>query len=155
MSTHNIRFHRDVRKYLPDCTHSYLDLWSVIIFFKQLLIACHIYRKYSDRSLSKQCRPRSDTSECGFSSSTVCAFIQQFLGAVAKLLPDLEYHIQPNYHIYPYKCTAKQFRIFQVTARVLFVYFFLKAYVVGTHLICIDLSHKLHNICFYKENKKA
>ena len=28
----------------------------------------------------------------------------------------------------------------QITASVLFVYFFIKAYVVGTHLNCIDLS---------------
>ena len=31
----------------------------------------------------------------------------------------------------------------------IFVIFFIKAYVVGTHLNCIDLS--THNICLYKE----
>ena len=36
--------------------------------------------------------------------------------------------------------TVKQFCSFQITANVLFVYFFIKAYVVGTHLNCIDLS---------------
>ena len=30
--------------------------------------------------------------------------------------------------------------VIQITASVLFVYFFIKAYVVGTHLNCIDLS---------------
>ena len=50
------------------------------------------------------------------------------------------YHIRPNYRTYPYKRTVKQFRSLQITASVLFVYFFEKAYVVGTHLNCIDLS---------------
>ena len=40
----------------------------------------------------------------------------------------------------PYKHTAKPFHSFQITASVLFVYFFIKAYVVSTHLSCIDLS---------------
>ena len=34
---------------------------------------------------------------------------------------------------------VKQFRSLQITASVLFVYFFIKAYVVGTHLNFIDL----------------
>ena len=49
------------------------------------------------------------------------------------------FHIWPNYHTYPYKLTIKQFRSLQITVSVLSVYFFIKAYVVGTHLICIDL----------------
>ena len=36
--------------------------------------------------------------------------------------------------------TVKQFRNLQITASVLFVYFFIKAYAVDTHLNCIDLS---------------
>ena len=44
------------------------------------------------------------------------------------------------YRIYPYKRTVKQFRSLQITASVLFVYFFIKAYVVGIHLNSIDLS---------------
>ena len=51
-----------------------------------------------------------------------------------------QYHIQPYYHTYPYKHTVKLFRSFQITASVLFVYFFIKAYFVGTHLNYIDLS---------------
>ena len=47
------------------------------------------------------------------------------------------HHIRSNYRIYPYKRTVKQFRI-QIKASVFFVYF-IKAYVVGTHLNCIDL----------------
>ena len=35
---------------------------------------------------------------------------------------------------------VKQSRSIQITARVLFVYYFIKAYAVGTHLNCIDLS---------------
>ena len=78
------------------------------------------------------------------------------------------YRIRPNYRIYPYKCTVKPFRSLQITAIVLSVYFFIKAYVVGTHLSCIDLSMQLneypqhinaiqmstHNICLYKEKQK-
>ena len=46
----------------------------------------------------------------------------------------------PNYRTYSYKRTVKQFHSLQIIASVLFVYFFIKAYVVGTHLNCIDLS---------------
>ena len=48
------------------------------------------------------------------------------------------YRIRSNYRIYPYKRTVKQFRILQIKASVFFVYF-KKAYVVGTHLNCINL----------------
>ena len=41
---------------------------------------------------------------------------------------------------YSYKHTVKPFRSNQITASVLFVYFFIKAYLVGTHLNCIDLK---------------
>ena len=50
------------------------------------------------------------------------------------------YHIQSNYRTYPDKGTVKKFHSPQITASVLFLYFFIKAYVVGTHLNCIDLS---------------
>ena len=50
------------------------------------------------------------------------------------------YRIQSNYPTYPYKRTVEKFRRLQITASVLFLYFFIKAYVVGTHLNCIDLS---------------
>ena len=50
------------------------------------------------------------------------------------------YRIRPNYRTYPYKRTVKQFRCHQITASVFSLYFFIKAYVVGTHLNCIDLS---------------
>ena len=52
----------------------------------------------------------------------------------------MNYRIQSYYRTYPYKRTVKQFRSLQITASVLFVYFFIKAYVVGTYLNCIDLS---------------
>ena len=55
------------------------------------------------------------------------------------------YHIRPYYRTYSYKCTVKQFRSHQITAYVLFVYFFIKAYIVGTH------NRGTHNICLYKE----
>ena len=52
----------------------------------------------------------------------------------------MKYHIRPNYHTYSYKRSVKQFHSLQITASVLYVYFFIKAYVVGTHLNCIDKS---------------
>ena len=51
-----------------------------------------------------------------------------------------KYHIQPNYCTYPYKRTVKQFQSLQIIASVLYVYFFIKAYVVDTHLNCVDKS---------------
>ena len=50
------------------------------------------------------------------------------------------YRIRPNYRTYPYKRIVEKFRSLQITASELFLYFFIKAYVVGTHLNCIDLS---------------
>ena len=50
----------------------------------------------------------------------------------------LNYRIRSNYHTYPYKRTVKKFPSLQIIASVIFLYFFLKAYVVGTHLNCID-----------------
>ena len=52
----------------------------------------------------------------------------------------LKYRIRSNYRTYPFKRTVKKFRSLQITASVIFLYFFLKAYVVGTHSNCIDLS---------------
>ena len=42
-----------------------------------------------------------------------------------------------------YKRAVKQFRGLQTKARVPFVYDYIKAYVVGSHLNCIDLSMQL------------
>ena len=67
------------------------------------------------------------------------------------------YRIRSNYRTYPYKHTVKKFRSLQITASVIFLYFFLKAYVVGTHLNCIDLSMQFKwvpHICLYNENQK-
>ena len=65
------------------------------------------------------------------------------------------YRVQPNYHTYPYKCTVKQFCSLQLQP-VYYIYFFIKAYVVCTHLNCIvdAIQMGIHNICFYKENQK-
>ena len=49
------------------------------------------------------------------------------------------YRIQSNYRTYPYKRTLMKFRSL-ITASGHFIYFFIKAYVVGSHLNCIDLS---------------
>ena len=49
----------------------------------------------------------------------------------------LIYRIRSNYCTYPYKRTVKKFHSLQITASVIFLYFLLKAYVVGTHLNCI------------------
>ena len=51
-----------------------------------------------------------------------------------------KYRIRSNYRTYPYKHTLVKFRSLQITASVHFIYFFIKAYVVGSHLNCIDLS---------------
>ena len=53
---------------------------------------------------------------------------------------NMTYCIRSNYRTYPYKRTVEKFRSLQITASVLFLYFFIKAYVVGNHLNCIDLS---------------
>ena len=58
-------------------------------------------------------------------------------------MTDTDYCIQPNYLTYPFKHLVKKFRSLQVTASVLFVYFFIKAYFVGTHLNCINLLMQL------------
>ena len=49
--------------------------------------------------------------------------------------------------------TVKQFRSLLFTANILFAYFFIKAYVVGTHLNCIHLFIQIttHNRCFYED----
>ena len=49
------------------------------------------------------------------------------------------YCIRPDCCTYPYKRIFKQFHGLQITASVLCVYFFIQAYVVGIHLLCIDL----------------
>ena len=60
----------------------------------------------------------------------------------------LIYRIRPNYRTYPYKRTVKQCRSRQVKASVVFVYFFIKAYVVGA------IQMNPHYTCFYEENQK-
>ena len=57
-----------------------------------------------------------------------------FLAVLLRENRNHTYHIQPNYHTYPYKRTVKHFLSLQITASALFVYFFIKAYVLGTHL---------------------
>ena len=57
-----------------------------------------------------------------------------------------KYLIRPNYRTYSYKHTVKQFGSLQITASVLFVYLFIQAYVVGTHLNCIDLSMQFKRV---------
>ena len=69
----------------------------------------------------------------------------------------MKYRIRPNYRTYPYKRTVERFRSLQITASVLFVYFFITSYVVGTHFELhrqVDaIQMGTHNICFYKENQ--
>ena len=48
--------------------------------------------------------------------------------------------IGPNYRTDHYRHAVSYFRSLEITASVLFVYLFIKAYVVVTHLNCIDLS---------------
>ena len=54
------------------------------------------------------------------------------------------YCIRFNYRTYPYKRTVKKFRSLQITASVLFLHFFTKAYVVVTHLNCINFQLKTY-----------
>ena len=58
----------------------------------------------------------------------------------------------------PYKRTVKQFWSLQITARVLFVYFFIKAYVVGTHLTstcgCSSDEYPQHMLLLRKSENK-
>ena len=54
--------------------------------------------------------------------------------------------------------TSNSFSL-KITASVLFVYFFIKAYVVGNHLNCINLlmaiQMSIHNIFFYKDKNST
>ena len=59
---------------------------------------------------------------------------------------DAAYCIWANYRTRLYKGTVKQFYSLQITSSVLLVYFFIKAYVVGTHLNCTPYNF----ICFFK-----
>ena len=68
------------------------------------------------------------------------AWVWIFAGLICLKNSWCNYRIRPDYRSYPYKGTWKQFCSLQVTASVLFVYFLIKAYVVGTHLNCILLS---------------
>ena len=52
----------------------------------------------------------------------------------------LDQEVSRTYRIRPIHRTDKQYRSLQIIASVIVVYFFIKAYVVGTHLNCIDLS---------------
>ena len=62
----------------------------------------------------------------------------------------------------PTSAQSSNFVVFRLQPVYFFVYFFIKAYVVGTYLNCIDLSMNrlvdaiqmgIQNICFYKENQ--
>ena len=70
----------------------------------------------------------------------------------------ITYHTQPHYHTYSYKRTVKQFRSLQITASILFVYFFITALCNGhpfeLHRLVDAIQMSTHNICFYKENQK-
>ena len=65
---------------------------------------------------------------------------------------------QPNYRTYPYKRIVKQFHCLQITGSILFVYFFITVYVVGTHLNCINLLMQFKWVptayAFYKKKRK-
>ena len=89
-------------------------------------------------------RNKKNTSRFGLKKSALSG--DMLLHSVIKdivvthrIIEIVEYLIRSNYRTYPYKCTVKKFCSLQITASVLFLYFFIKAYVVGTHLNCIDL----------------
>ena len=83
-----------------------------------------------------------DTSNCGK------VHVLRTVAETGDNLTSLEcnYRIRSNYRTYPYKRTVKKFRSLQITASVIFLYFFLKAYVVGTHLNFFDLSMQFKRV---------
>ena len=74
-----------------------------------------IYRKSGSANKIKKLKDAIDLGQTGMSLIFLLTSI---------------YCIRPNYHTYSYKCTVKQFRSLQITASVLFVYIFIKTYVV-------------------------
>ena len=68
--------------------------------------------------------------------------------------PWVVYHILSYHRTYPYKCKIKQFHSLQITANVLFVYLYIKTYVVGTHLNCINLLMQFKWVPTTWENQK-
>ena len=85
-------------------------------------------------------------------------FLSFFLFVCWLLLKQL-FRIRSNYRTYPYKRTVKKFRSLQITASVIFLYFFLKAciccgYSFELHQLVDAIQMSAHNICLYKENQK-
>ena len=86
--------------------------------------------------------------------SQVCLFLQGIVLLLAlarkpSLLVSVglfKNRYRSNYRTYSNKRTLKQFRSLQITASVLFVYFFIKTYVVSTDLNCIDLSMQFKSV---------
>ena len=103
------------------------------------------------QTVCKLCRPRS--TECGvWSGSTlVCYSSSNILNTSTGSRTN--YRIQSNYHTYLYKHIVKQFRSLQATVHVFCIYFFIKAYVVGTHKSWGN-SNSTHSICSYEDNQK-
>ena len=72
------------------------------------------------------------------------------------------YRIWPNYCSYPYKRTVKQFCSLQITASVLFVYFFVKAYkcmlrvpiLIASTCWCNSNEYPQHMLLYRKSEKK-
>ena len=97
-------------------------------------------------------------SRLGRLTKLVTSFSGNYINIMVLVDDILKYRIQSNYHTYPYKRTVKQFRSRQITASVLFVYFFIKAYVVGysfeLHRLVDAIQMSNHNICLCKENQK-
>ena len=113
MSTHNICFCGELRKLFDD-TASYLKLWAIF------------------------------TSQVKYSTINPLTFILHWYWSSLYMTISFtiiaNYRIRSNYRTYPYKHTLMKFRSLQITASVHFIYFFIKAYVVGSHLNCINKS---------------
>ena len=86
-------------------------------------------------------------------TSLTCA--KYYLNSEAS--PNYIYRIRPNYHTNPYKRAVKKFHSLQISASVLFLYFFIKAccgYSFELHRLVDAIQMSTHNICLYKENHK-
>ena len=124
MSAHNVR--------TPNKVHVCL-----LFFFKSKLFIYFIFFYFSIKNMLRVAVSQQSTSNEYPQHKFFLEVRKYFLLATPLIW---SYRIRPNYLTYPYKRTVKKFRSLQITANVLFLYFFIKACVVGTHLNCIDLS---------------
>ena len=128
MSTHNICLYKEV-----DIKYTGCNLKTMELLDCALIGVCAVIR-----SNTVGCEQLNKLFIKYNTHSANCTNSRQYWSWRYLLL--FTYRIRSNYRTYPYKRTLMKFRSLQITASVLFIYFFIKAYVVGSHLNCIDLS---------------